>query len=138
MFYEHCQSNNKELVALQPTSAMEDYLEALLRLQKKGLETRVKDLAEELNIKPPSVIDMIKILASKGYVTQENRKEILLTESGMEIAKKTHTKHDVIKQFLNEILYVDEDTADQDACKIEHCLSQKTYEQLVKFMDSKK
>ena len=120
---------------MQPTSAMEDYLEALLRLQNKGQETRVKDLAEELNIKPPSVIDMIKTLVSKGYVTQENRKEILLTESGMEIAKKTHIKHDVIKQFLNEILSVDEATADQDACKIEHGISQTTYEQLVKFMD---
>jgi DtxR family Mn-dependent transcriptional regulator len=123
---------------VQPTSAMEDYLEALLRLQEKGLETRVKDLAEELNIKPPSVIDMIKILASKGYVTQENRKEILLTETGLEIAKKTHTKHAVIKTFLKEVLAVDDTTANEDACKIEHCLSQKTYEQLVKFMDSKK
>ncbi len=123
---------------MQPTSAMEDYLEALLRLQEKGQETRVKDIAEELKIKPPSVIDMIKILIAKGYVTQENRKKILLTEAGMEIAKKTHTKHDIIKNFLQEILSVDEATADQDACKIEHCLSQKTYEQLVKFMDNKK
>jgi DtxR family Mn-dependent transcriptional regulator len=123
---------------VQPTSAMEDYLEALLRLQEKGQETRVKDIAEELKIKPPSVIDMIKILIAKGYVTQENRKKILLTEAGMEIAKKTHTKHDIIKNFLQEILSVDEATADQDACKIEHCLSQKTYEQLVKFMDNKK
>ena len=123
---------------MQPTSAMEDYLEALLRLQEKGEKTRVKDLAEELNIKPPSVIDMIKILIAKGYITQETRKEIILTTAGMEIAKKTHTKHAVIKQFLSVILSVDDITADQDACKIEHCISQKTYEQLVNFMDSKK
>ena len=123
---------------MQPTSAMEDYLEALLRLQEKGEKTRVKDLAEELNIKPPSVIDMIKILIAKGYITQETRKEIILTTTGMEIAKKTHTKHAVIKQFLSVILSIDDLTADQDACKIEHCISQKTYEQLVIFMETKK
>ncbi len=123
---------------MKPTSAMEDYLEGLLSLEKKGIETRVKNLAEELNIKPPSVIEMIKTLVGKGYVTQENRKEIHLTESGMEIAKNTRKKHSVIKTFLQDILKVDEATADLDACKIEHCLSQKTYEQLVKFMNSKK
>ena len=75
---------------MQTTSAMEDYLEALLNLEKQGKETRVKIVAEKLNIKPPSVIEMIKILINNGYVTQENRKEIKLTMQGLEIAKKTH------------------------------------------------
>lgn len=123
---------------MKPTPAMEDYLEGLLSLQTRGMETRVKNLAEELNIKPPSVIEMIKTLVSKGYVTQENRKEIFLTKTGMEIAKHTHKKHAVIKSFLQNILQVDESTSDSDACKIEHCLSQTTYEQLVKFMNQKK
>jgi DtxR family Mn-dependent transcriptional regulator len=121
---------------MKPTSAMEDYLEALLSLEAKGIETRVKNLAEELNIKPPSVIEMLKHLIAKGYVTQENRKEVHLTESGMAVAKKIQKKHAVIKSFLVDVLKLDEDTADTDACKIEHCLSQKTYEQLMKFMGS--
>ncbi len=121
---------------MNPTTAMEDYLEALLSLQQKGISPRVKNLAEELQIKPPSVIEMIKVLIAKGYVTQENRKEVCLTTTGLEIAKKTHKKHSVIQNFLQEILKIDAITANEDACKIEHCLSQKTYEQLVKFMNS--
>ncbi len=119
---------------MKPTSAMEDYLEGLLNLEKGGIETRVKNLAKELSIKPPSVIEMVKTLISKGYITQENRKEIHLTEAGMEIANNTRKKHSAIKSFLLETLKVDEATAEIDACKIEHCLSPKTYEQLINFM----
>ena len=122
---------------LKPTAAMEDYLEALLVLEQNNIEPRVKNLAEKLNIKPPSVIEMLKTLISQGYVTQENRNKIVLTETGMAIAKKTHTKHDVIQAFFQNILGVTPALADEDACKVEHCLSQETYEQLVKFMNSK-
>jgi DtxR family transcriptional regulator, Mn-dependent transcriptional regulator len=117
------------------TIAMEDYLEALLSLQEKGIETRIKYLAKELGIKPPSVIDMIKILVAKGYVTQENRKEVLLTEKGLSVAKKIHNKHYIIKDFFCDILGINEEVANNEACKIEHYLSQETYQKLLNYVE---
>ncbi|MDD4527998.1 MAG: metal-dependent transcriptional regulator [Candidatus Margulisbacteria bacterium] len=121
---------------MKPTAAMEDYLEALLVLEQKNIETRVKNLAEELNIKPPSVIEMIKSLISKKLVSQKPRENIKLTSTGREIAKKIQTRHLAIKDFFQHILGMDEAFADSEACKVEHCLSTETCDKLIEYMAS--
>jgi len=116
-----------------PTSAMEDYLEAILIMSGKNTEVRVTDLAKHLNIKPPSVIEMIQNMKKKDLVIHETRKDIQLTTSGKNIAEKIKQRHDLLLTFFVNVLGLDKKTADNDACAIEHVLSNKSYERLIQY-----
>ncbi|MDD5457679.1 MAG: metal-dependent transcriptional regulator [Candidatus Margulisbacteria bacterium] len=118
------------------STAMEDYLEAILMIRNTGEKIRVKSLAQRLNIKPPSVIDMLKNMANNGYVVHESRGDIQLTKTGSRIAGKIKKRHELLTKFFHEILGLDIKTANIDACKVEHFLSRKTCERLVEYMDS--
>lgn len=120
---------------MKPTAAMEDYLEAIIVLQGKKEEVRIKKLAEHLGIKPPSVIEMMKNLKNNGYVLQKSRGDITLTEKGILVAKQVKKRHDILKKFFHKILELDEDIAEKDACKIEHHLSPETYNKLANYVD---
>jgi len=120
---------------VKPTAAMEDYLEALLVLEQKKIEPRVKNLANQLGIKPPSVIEMLKALVSKKFVTHVPRKDITLTATGRTIAVNVKQRHVSIKDFFHKVLGIDETLADADACKVEHCLSEETCGRLIEYMD---
>ena len=119
---------------MKPTAAMEDYLEAILFLQKNGIETRVKNIAEELRIKPPSVIEMLKSLSAKGFILHEERNKIELTTAGREIAEMIQRRHKYIKKFFKDVLGMNEQIADEDACKVEHCLSANTCNRFIEYV----
>lgn len=116
------------------TAKMEDYLEAISIIQNHDEGVRVKDLADYLNIQPPSVVDMIKNLKKLDLVTQENRGNILLTSQGLKIARITIKKHNLLKDFFQKVLGVDPKTAEIDACEVEHLLSKKTIQKLSAYM----
>jgi len=118
---------------VKPTAAMEDYLEALLTLEQKNIEPRVKNLAEELGIKPPSVIDMLKSLSEKKYVTRSTRTSIELTEDGRRIGEKIQRRHIFIQKFFTDVLGMNEALANEDACKVEHCLSTSTCNRFIEY-----
>ena len=92
--------------------ATEDYLEAMLMMRNKHGYIRSIDVADYLGVTKPSVTYTTKRLKASGHITMDGEGLITLTESGMEIASK---------------LGVDEKTAAEDACKMEHDLSDKTY-----------
>ena len=119
------------------SASLEDYLEAIFILQTELAEVRVKDISEYLDVKPPSVIDALKLLKNKRLVLQEKYSSIELTSKGKKIAKDIVKKHDVIKVFLVKALGLDEETADKDACKIEHSLSKKTVMLIKKYLKKK-
>ena len=113
----------------------QDYLEAILILsQEKGM-TRVKEVAEHLGVKKPSVVVAIKSLAEKGLVNHEHYGYVELTEKGREVAQQIYHRHQVLARFLNKILGLDPDLAEQDACQMEHYISPLTLERLVKFVE---
>ena len=99
--------------------ASEDYLEAMLMMQEKHGYIRSIDVAEHLGVTKPSVTYTTKRLRESGLIT--------LTPSGMEIATKMLDRHHTLTKFLVAI-GVDQKTAEQDACKIEHDISQQTYD----------
>ncbi|GAH83534.1 unnamed protein product, partial [marine sediment metagenome] len=107
----------------------EDYLEAILNIAEKKGYTRVKDIASALDIKPSSVVEMLKRLNDMGLVEYRKYDGVTLTPKGREIASVVKDRHDTIKAFL-EIIKVPEKIADKDACIIEHELEAKTIEQL--------
>ena len=106
--------------------AAEDYLEAMLMMQEKHGYIRSVDVAQQLGVTKPSVSYSTKRLREAGYITMDGDSFITLTDTGMEIAKNIYIRHKTLTEFFMH-LGVDEDTAREDACKVEHDLSEKTF-----------
>ncbi len=117
------------------SQCLEDYLEAIYIINLNKKVVRVKEVAEFLNVKNPSVVDAISKLAEKGFVTHEKYSYLNLTEKGVESAKGVYKKHGEIFEFLNKVLGMDIDTSEKDACGIEHYISRKTLDKIVKLME---
>ena len=107
--------------------AAEDYLEAMLMMQKRHGYIRSIDIAEFLGVTKPSVTYTTKRLKENGYITMDKDGLITLSESGMQIASSMLDRHKTLTAFLIA-LGVDARTAEEDACKIEHDISQQTYD----------
>lgn len=105
----------------------EDYLEAMLMLKEKHGYIRSVDIASQLGVTKPSVSYATKRLRENGYITMDADGLISLTASGMEIAARIYERHKLLTQLLIS-LGVSEETAREDACKIEHDLSVETFD----------
>ena len=108
---------------------MEMYLETILRLCKSNEKVRAVDIANQMRISKVSVCHAIKNLQAKDYVTYESR-FIRLTKKGRILAEEIYERHCELTKLLIS-LGVDSATAEQDACRIEHCISQETFEDSV-------
>lgn len=117
--------------------SLEDYLEAMLILEKSG-KIRSVDVAKHLHVSKPSVNNALCILKEKGYVTQENYKDIHLTEAGRKEAQLVFERHIMLRSFLKDILKVEEEQADIDACKIEHIISEETFQKFKQYYHNHK
>lgn len=107
--------------------ASEDYLETMLMMKEKHGYIRSIDVASYLGVTKPSVSYATKRLRENGYITMDKDGLITLTAKGMDIASRTLERHHVLTAFF-ESLGIDEETAEADACKIEHDISQKTFD----------
>lgn len=110
----------------------EDYLERILMLEEKGVkEIHAVDLASSFGYSKASISVALKKLENGGYVALGPRQQLYLTPSGYALAKKIYERHRVISELLINI-GVDKETALKDACRIEHDLSDETFEALKK------
>ena len=107
----------------------EDYLEAMLMMKEQRGYIRSIDIAVELGVTKPSVSYATKRLRENGYITMDKEGLITLTDKGMEVATRIYERHKTLTHYFM-FLGVDEETAREDACKVEHDLSQQTYEAL--------
>ena len=105
----------------------ENYLETILVLQKRNGTVRSIDIANELEFSKPSVSVAMKNLRNNGYIEMDKTGEIKLLPAGLEIAQTVYEKHTVLKKFLIA-LGVEETTAAEDACRIEHVISRDSFE----------
>ena len=119
--------------ALTPT--MEDYMELIYNLGKDIKVVRVRDIARGMNVKMPSVTSMLKTLRKKNLIEHEKYEYVELTEEGLEVAREVARQHEILFNFLTNILGIDAKTADEDACKMEHAVGQATLKRLVQFME---
>lgn len=113
---------------------IEDYLETILALQTRKTVARSKDIAERLDIKRGSVTGMLKKLAARKLINYEPYGYVTLTPEGEKIAKKIEYRHSVLKDFLHRILEVDEDRADETACRMEHAMDSQSFRKFVEFI----
>ena len=107
----------------------EDYLERILMLSQKNGSVRSIDIAHDMGFSKPSVSVAMKKLREGGFITVDKEGLISLTEEGRKIAEKTYERHKVIKSILISI-GVSDSVAEDDACKIEHELSDETFSKI--------
>lgn len=115
----------------------EDYLEAMLVMKERHGYVRSIDIAEHLGVTKPSVSYATKRLRENGYITMNRDGMITLTESGLEIAEKIYTRHKALTKFFIQI-GVSEEQAREDACKIEHDISEETFSALCRYAETLK
>lgn len=108
----------------------EDYLETILRLQKQMDQVRSIDVARALDYSKPSVSRAMKILAEKGLIYMDGKKYIHMTDLGLAKAENVARRHRIIRSALIEIFGVNPDIAEEDACRIEHIVSDETIEKI--------
>ncbi len=117
------------------TESMENYLEVILELERTNKVARAKDIADKLQIQRGSVTGALKILQKKGLINYKPYSFITLSDAGKKIAKEITHRHQVIEEFLIEVLRIDPDTASATACRMEHAIDGDTLERLVCFID---
>ena len=113
----------------------EDYLEMILVLKKKKGTVHSIDIAREMNFSKPSVSVAVSKLVDSGCVERLDDGQLVLTDKGMEIARHTLDKHHLLTEMFCK-MGVSPDTAEHDACLIEHSLSEETYEKIRVFWNS--
>lgn len=115
----------------------EMYLETILILSRQKSEVRSIDVGEYMGFSKPSVSRAIGLLKSGGYVTVDKDGFLSLTPSGTEIASKIYERHTVLTQLLM-YLGVDKSTATEDACRLEHAISDISFEAIKRYFEKKK
>ncbi len=115
----------------------ENYLEAILIISNEKGYARSIDIANELGFAKPSVSVAMKNFREEGYIETDADGKITLTEKGLEVAERVYERHKLIAGLLMHI-GVDEETAYEDSCKIEHDISQTTFEKLKEYLEKNK
>jgi len=114
-------------------ASAEDYLESILVLQERRGQVRSIDIVNELGYSKPSVSIAMKKLRESGYISMAPDGLITLNESGLEIARRVYDKHKAITKLF-ELLGVSAEQAAEDACKMEHDLSDETFGRILEFI----
>jgi Mn-dependent DtxR family transcriptional regulator len=122
------------VIALQLKESGEMYLETIYVLSQKKNFVRAIDICEEMGYSKPSVSRAMGLLRDGGYINVAKDGGITLTDLGLEVADRTYERHKVLSKFFISI-GVDEETAVNDACKIEHVISPETFAALKKHMN---
>lgn len=112
----------------------EMYLETILVLSKQLANVRSIDVCEHMGFSKPSVSRAISLLRSGGYVNMDRDGYLTLTDEGTRVAQKIYDRHNLLTRLFVS-LGVSEDTASSDACKIEHHVSDETFEAIKRYVE---
>ena len=121
--------NKKQRVS----ATQEDYLEAILHLIREKGDARVGDIAQELSVHKSTVTAALKALNEKGLIHYAPYELATLTDKGRQIAQRVTRGHAVIRSFLREVLLTDEETAERNACRMEHAMDKDVLDRLALF-----
>jgi len=124
----------KQQLQKKQSPNMEDYLEAIAILRGEAKVVRVSQIGRKLNVKMPSVTSALNKLSEGGLVVHKRYGYVVLTPEGGKLAKEVLRRHKALTRFFAEALDIDQETAEEDACKIEHVISSLSMERLTKFL----
>jgi DtxR family Mn-dependent transcriptional regulator len=125
----------KQEAQREQSASMEDYLEAIANLGEGRKVVRVKQISEMLGVKMPSVTSALKKLSERELVEHERYGHIELTPEGDKVARDVIYRHEALARFFAQALGINRETAEEDACKIEHVISPLSMERLAKFVE---
>lgn len=114
----------------------EDYLETILMLEEKNGYVRSVDVAAALGFSKPSISRAMALLKEQNYITMDKDHLIHLTQAGRLRASQVYSRHKALTRYFVEVLGVDPKVAEEDACNIEHVISQETMDKLIAHMES--
>lgn len=117
------------------TGSLEDYLEAIYLISKSKNEVRVTDIALFMNLSKPSVNKAVINLKDNELLEHEKYGLIKLTEKGYKMAKEIFFRHETLMNFLVQTLGIERETAEIEACKMEHIISHQTLDKMVAYMN---
>jgi DtxR family Mn-dependent transcriptional regulator len=115
------------------TESLEDYLEEIYLQVTRGKTARVTAIAQRLSVSKPSVNNALKELEKRGLIVHERYGNVVLTEAGLAQSQSVLNKHVLIKKLLINVFKVSETTAEADACRIEHDVSDETFSRMTDF-----
>ena len=121
-------------MALSKSESREDYIESILILMRERGAVRIIDIANHFGYSRPSISRAVGLLRKEELITVDDSGYIELTPHGMELAKKVYSRHRTLIKFL-EKLGVSPEVAENDACRIEHILSQESMDRIKDFID---
>ncbi|GHV92830.1 DtxR family transcriptional regulator [Spirochaetia bacterium] len=119
------------------TQSLEDYLEMVSFRSDEG-DVRVTDIASRLEVSKPSVLTALKVLEEQGLIEHERYRTVRLTRKGAVQAGEIRDRHSFLTGFLQDIVGVSAETAEKDACKMEHLLSEETFKKMKALVMAKK
>ena len=114
---------------------LEDYLETILVLQNENSVARVKDIAQKLGVLSGTVTSALRTLSEKKLINYKPYSFITLTKNGKTIAREILRRHNVVKDFLQCVLLLDENKAEENACRMEHAMDKVAINRLVQFIE---
>ena len=120
------------------SKSLEDYLETIYNLSSSKHSASAKDIAEYMHVTLPSVNTAVKNLAEREYLVYKPYEAIVLTKLGIKKAQEIVRRHLVIRTFLSEILKLDYEKAEEEACNLEHAINTDTSERLAKLIEKLK
>ncbi len=120
------------------SESVEEYLEAIFKSNEQGKAAKTTELAEEMNISPPSVTEMIKKLAKEQLIEYEPYRGAILTGKGSALARRIVRKHRLLECFLQDVLGLKAEKVHGEACKLEHSLSDEASAALCKMLNAPK
>ena len=116
------------------TASLEDYVESIYHIAAKQGAARVTDIAADLDVAKSSVTGALRTLSSKGLVNYDPYSVVTLTSQGSEVAQRVVRRHSILARFLEEVLGLARETAEANACRLEHSLEPRVTERLIRFV----
>ena len=117
------------------SASLEDYIEAIYHIITKKQVARSKDIATRLDVSRASVTEALRTLAKKGLINYAPYEPITLTGSGKTTAEDVIFRHETLKRFFVEVLAIDNKTAEEGACKVEHAAPPEVISRMISFID---
>ena len=117
------------------TASLEDYLEIIYTKLEENSRVKAIEISKELKVSRASVTEALKKLEKEGLIIYGRYESIAITDAGILKAKEVINKHKILQEFFEQVLGLEENEATENACKIEHVISQNAFEQLHNFIE---
>ena len=133
MSHDDLKNSNPSPLIGKLSESLEDYIEIIYNLIKDHKVARVRDIARAKDVKMSSVVSALKRLDSEKLINYEAHEYVELTRAGEDLAKRLMRRHNFLTRFLVDVLQVDPEIAESDACQMEHAISAETMNRLYDF-----